>query len=444
MTVRSARDGLREAFLHLAPPTLDGDPGWLRDLRRTALAHFAEHGFPTTHDEAWRYTSLQPIEESPLDPGSDGPGEEPREEALLSWLGGLSSAPRLVFVDGRYSTKLSAPGPLPSGVRAGSLAEALVTAEDAVRSSLNREPEPADAFAALNTAFWQDGAALLVPAGTALGQALHLVFVASGQPPGRVAHPRNLVVLERQSEACVVEHYVSLAGGVCLTNARTDVVLGDGSVLDHYRLLRESATAFHVGRTGVIQARDSQLSSCTVALGGRLIRQDLDVRLEGEGAGVALRGLVVLGGRQHVDTHTVVDHARPHGTSRQLYKGVLDGHARSVFDGRIVVRPGAQKTDAHQTNKNLLLSDGVEVDSKPQLEIFADDVKCSHGAADGQLAGDALFYLASRGLGESTARALLTLGFAAEVLAQLRDANVRSHLETLLAARLRDGRVADG
>jgi Fe-S cluster assembly protein SufD len=231
-----------------------------------------------------------------------------------------------------------------------------------------------------------------------------------------VIQPRSLIVLDRASQATVIETYAAVSAETYLTNATTRCILGPGASLDHHRVQQESERAFHVGATDARQARDSRFASTSIAFGGRLVRNDVRVRLEAEGATSTLHGLYVIGGRQHVDTHTTVDHAAPHGTSRQLYKGVLDGRARGVFDGRIIVRRGAQKTDAHQTNKNLLLSDGVEVDSKPQLEIFADDVKCSHGAADGQLADEALFYLRSRGLGENTARALLTYRFASEVV----------------------------
>jgi Fe-S cluster assembly protein SufD len=250
-------------------------------------------------------------------------------------------------------------------------------------------------------------------------------------------------VAGRSSQVTVVESYGAVAGGRYLTNAVTDIVVGEGARVDHYKLQHESAGAFHVGRTRVGQHRDSRFSSCSIAFGGRLARNDVHVMLSGDGAECALNGLSVIGGQQHTDTHTVVDHVAPRATSRQLYKGVLDGRARGVFNGRIVVRPGAQKTDAHQTNKNLLLADGVEVDSKPQLEIFADDVKCSHGAADGQLAGEAIFYLQSRGFGEARARALLTYGFASEVLGHIREATVRARLEAALTARLRGGRVGE-
>jgi Fe-S cluster assembly protein SufD len=303
--------------------------------------------------------------------------------------------------------------------------------------------EGGDGFAALNTAFWRDGAFVQTPAGVRLATPLHLLFVATAPGPATVAHPRNLIVLGRSSQLTVVEHYVSANGNPYLTNAVTDLVVGEDACVDHYKLQHESPRALHVGRTRVRQQPDSRFASCAVAFGGRLVRNDVHVVLNGEGAECRLDGLFVIGGEQHSDTHIVVDHAAPRATSRQLYKGVLDGRSRGVFNGRIVVRPGAQKTDAHQTNKNLLLADGVEMDSKPQLEIFADDVKCSHGAADGQLAGEAIFYLKSRGFGEAAARALLTYGFAGEVLGRIRQERVRARLEAALAARLRGGRVSE-
>jgi Fe-S cluster assembly protein SufD len=268
---------------------------------------------------------------------------------------------------------------------------------------------------------------------------VQLLFVGTA----RASHPRTLIVLAPDSEATVVESYAGLGGGVYLTNAVTDIALGERAALDHARVEVESHRAFHVGRTRVHQDRDSRFASCSASFGARLARHDVHALVAGEGASAALSGLCVIGGSQHVDTHTVIDHAAPRGTSRQLWKGVLDGRARGIFGGRVVVRPGASGTDAQQTNKNLLLSDGVEAASTPQLEIFADDVKVSHGAADGQMAADAVFYLKSRGLDEGAARTLLTYGFANEVLERAGPPAVREWLADRLVARLDRGRVID-
>jgi Fe-S cluster assembly protein SufD len=419
-------------------------PAWLGETRRQARDRFTAVGLPTPRDEEWKYTSLAPLAAIPFDLDGAAGGEDLDQAEVAPFLMGDPSWSRLVFVNGRYSPTLSLLPFVPDGTRNGSLAEAVVTDAAPLRQYVaGRIGEDGDGFTALNAAAWRDGALVLVPAGVVLTAPLHLVFVATSPGAATVAHPRNLIVAGRSSQVTVVESYGAVAGGRYLTNAVTDIVVGEGARVDHYKLQHESAGAFHVGRTRVGQHRDSRFSSCSIAFGGRLARNDVHVMLSGDGAECALNGLSVIGGQQHTDTHTVVDHVAPRATSRQLYKGVLDGRARGVFNGRIVVRPGAQKTDAHQTNKNLLLADGVEVDSKPQLEIFADDVKCSHGAADGQLAGEAIFYLQSRGVGEARARALLTYGFASEVLGHIREATVRARLEAALTARLRGGRVGE-
>jgi Fe-S cluster assembly protein SufD len=343
-------------------------------------------------------------------------------------------------VDGVYAAKLSRPAALPHGVRLAPLSDALISDEVATRLAAAL-PEDADAFTALNAAFWRDGAYLHVPAGVSLAEPVELLHVATGGV--QVDHPRSLVVLDEGSQATVLETYVGLSGEPYLTNALTEVALGPGAQIDHVKATLESGAGFHIGHLLVSLARESRFASCAVTLGGRLVRHDVRAGLGAEQASCALDGLFVIGGDQHVDMHTLVDHAAPRAMSRQLYKGVLDGRARGVFNGRVVVRHGANGTDAHQTNKNLLLSDGVEVDSKPQLEIFADDVKCSHGAADGQLAEDAIFYLKSRGLDEAAARTLLTHGFANEVLDRIPVEAIRTWLAGHLAARLRGGRVLE-
>lgn len=444
MTVGATRETFVAAFRALEARGALAGPSWLSALRRGAITRFAESGLPTPRDEDWKYTSVAPIVVTAFDLEAGGDDHGLTEDAIAPFC--VSRAwSRLVFVDGRYSAKLSAVGPLPRGVRIESLAEVLITDPEILRSHLapSAPQETSDGFASLNDAFWRDGALVLVPAGARVEEPLHLLFIATGAGEPRVDHPRSLIVLGEKSVTTLVESYVTLGGEApYLTNATTDIELGAGAALDHYKIQREGEDAFHVDRTRVRQARESRAGSCTVTFEGRLVRNDVTVRLEDETATCAINGLFVIGGQQHVDTHTVVDHAAPRATSRQLYKGILDGRARGVFNGRVIVRPGANGTDALQTNKNLLLSDGPEVDSKPQLEIFADDVKCSHGAADGQVAEDAVFYLRSRGLGEESARALLTVGFANEVLGKIRVEPLRAWLEALLAARLCGGRVA--
>jgi len=438
----TSKETFLSAFADLERQGLGG-PAWLSQRRREAIARFGELGLPTPRDEDWKYTPLAPITATTFDVALESDGHEPSEEAIAPFCVGASSWSRLVFVNGRFSAKLSALRPLPGGVRVGSLGEALITDAEVVRARLSAAGEPLDAFAALNAAFWQDGAFVDVPDGVTVEEPIHLLFIAATPGRARIDHPRSLIVLGRESRATVVESYVALGADTYLTNAVTEVAAGASARLDHQKILLESGRAFHVGATRVHQARDSRFTSCAVTLGGRLVRNEVHALLAAEGADCRLSGLYVVGGRQHADTHTVIDHASPRATSRQLYKGILDGRARGVFNGRIVVRPGANGTDAHQANKNLLLSDEAEVDSKPQLEIFADDVKCGHGAADGQLPAEAIFYLRSRGLDEAAARALLTYGFAHEVLERIDVAPIRAWLEGLLTARLTGGRVTE-
>ncbi|MGH7263920.1 MAG: Fe-S cluster assembly protein SufD, partial [Candidatus Rokuibacteriota bacterium] len=418
-----------------------GSPSWLRGLRQAAIARFAELGFPTVREEAWRYTSVAPLVEAGLRPARDEAPDTLDADVLARVDLGGARWPRLVFVDGRFSATLSSVPALPTGARVTSLAEALAADGRLVEAHLGRHAAfGGDGFTALNTAFARDGAVVVLPAGVRLPEPVHLVFVATA---GVLAQPRTLVVAGHGSEATIVEHYLGLAGPAALTSAVTEVVVGDGALVHHYTLHEQGERAFHVGTLQVDQDRDSAFRACSATMGGRLVRSNLGVLLRAEGASCVLDGLYAIGGRQHVDNHVTVDHAAPRCASQQLYKGILDGRSRAVFNGRILVRRDAQKTDANQTNKTLLLAEGPEAYSKPQLEIFADDVRCTHGAAEGQLAEDAIFYLKSRGLREETARTLLTYGFAREVIDRIPLEPVRVRLDGRLLARLRHGRIPE-
>jgi Fe-S cluster assembly protein SufD len=438
-TVTTANDRYLAEFEALERQGALRSPSWLAPLRRRAIDRFAERGFPTTRDEDWRYTNLTSLAATPFRLAAPSP------DGVPAWArAGLALAgaewPRLVFVDGRYSPTLSTARPLPGGGRAGSLAEAMITDGEVVERHLGRHAGwDGNVFAALSTAFVQDGAFVTAPPEARGETPIELVFLAT--TPGVVAQPRTLIVAGVHSRLTVVERYVGLTEAAYFTNAVTEVVVGAGAAVDHYVLQEQGAEAFHVATLHAALERDSAFATCGFTLGSRLARTTLALEFAGEGARGAIRGLYVVGGRQHVDHHVTVDHAVPRCASRQLFKGVLDGTSRAVFNGRIIVRPDAQKTDATQTNKHLLLSDGVEVDSKPQLEIFADDVKCTHGAAEGQLAPEALFYLKSRGMGEATARALLTYGFAREVLERVAVEPLRAYLDHVLMARLLTGRA---
>jgi Fe-S cluster assembly protein SufD len=443
MTDRTTREALLDAFRALEQENGALGPSWLRARRREAIAEFAELGLPTTRDENWRYTSLAPLAATALDLAGAREAGDVALETVASCSVGPPSWTRLVFVNGRYAARLSSPAATAGGAWIGSLKEALTADAERVRGWIDAAVSPAapDALASLNRAFWRDGAYLHVPAGASVPEPVHVMFVTTAHDPGPVQHPRCLIVLEPGSRASVLESHVTCGDGPSWTNQTTQVSLGAGAALEHCQVELGGPRAFHLARTEVSQDRESRFASWSICFGGRLVRTDLRVSLGGEQASCALSGLSVIGGRQHVDTRTDVAHVAPRATSRQRFKGILDGRARGVFNGRVVVRPGADGTDAHQSNKNLLLSDHAEVDSKPQLEIFADDVKCSHGAADGQLGADAVFYLKSRGLDEDTARALLAFGFANEVLGTIPLEPLRVRLERELTARLRGGHV---
>jgi Fe-S cluster assembly protein SufD len=437
-TVATAKDRYLAEFETLERQGVLRSPSWLAPLRRRAINRFAERGFPTTRDEDWRYTNLSSLAATPFRPAAPSPNGVP-----AGALDGLALAgaewPRLVFVDGCYSPKLSMARPLSGGGRAGSLAEAMITDKEVVELHLGRHADwEGNVFAALSTAFVQDGAFVHLPAEARAETPMELLFLAT--TPGVVAQPRTLIVAGLHSRLTVVERYVGLTDEAYFTNAVTEVVAGPGAALDHYVIQEQGPEAFHMATLHAALERDSAFDTCGFTFGSRLARTTLTLEFGGQGARGSVNGLYVVGGRQHVDHHITVDHAVPRCASRQLFKGVLDGTSRAVFNGRILVRPDAQKTDANQTNKHLLLSDSVEVDSKPQLEIFADDVKCTHGAAEGQLAPAALFYLKSRGIGEETARALLTYGFAREILERVAVEPLQAYLDRLLMTRLRTGR----
>ena len=409
---------------------------WVHELRTAAVARFAELGFPTTRHEEWKYTAVAPIAKVPFTRlGHEGPV---LLSGALERLGfGLSEGARLVFVNGRYSEEFSSLRALPGGVRMGSLASALAADSERIQPHLARSARHQDhAFVALNTAFIEDGAFLNVPAGKVVGDPIHLLFISTARGTATASHPRNLIVVGNNSQVTIVETYVGSDTAVYFTNAVTEIVVGENAALDHYKLQRESEEAFHVATLQVHQARNSTVASHSIALGGALVRNDVNVILDGEGGECTLDGLYMTTGQQHVDNHTRIDHARPHGLSRQLYKGILGGQSRGVFNGKIVVHPAAPKTDAKQTNKNLLLSGDALIDTKPQLEINNNDVKCTHGSSIGRLDEESIFYLRSRGIGEEMARDLLTYAFASEIINRIRGEPLRATLENLVVTRL--------
>ena len=410
------------------------EPDWLAGIRRAGMERFRETGFPTVREDAWKYTNVAPFVKVPFQPASGERGSTTRPVALPAGAGA-----QIVFVNGRYAPELSSVGLLTGGLEVASLAEVLASRPEAVEPYLAKVVRDGNAFAQLNSAFIDDGVFVRIPASTTVTEPIHLVFLSEPDFGPTVSHPRNLVIAEAGSQAAVVETFLGTAGELYFTNAVTEVVLHDGAVLDFSKLEREGDAAFHVATTAVSLGRNSNFTSHSISLGGALARNDLNVRLDAEGADCTLNGLFLGNGTQLLDNHTLIDHAMPHGTSRELYKGILDGKSRGIFHGKIIVRPDAQKTDAMQTNKNLLLSKESLVNSEPALEIFADDVKCRHGSTIGQLDAAALFYLRSRGIGEDEARSLLVYAFASDVASRIRVAPLRALVEQQLGLRLPGG-----
>jgi len=410
------------------------EPAWLRDVRRSAADAFGRMGIPTTRDEEWRATNVAPIADTPF---VSAPLVTVSPEETARFLVPGLAGPLLVFVNGRYAAELSAPGLPAAGLTVATIGDALERGPESLEPFLARHSDSAvHPFAALNTALFEDGALVAVADNTVADLPIQLVFLSTATAAPAMSAPRVLVVLGRNSQARVIETFGSLRHASGFTNAVTEVVVGDGSVLEHCRLQLESESACHVGCTGFHVGRSSRSSSHAFAFGGRIARHDTVAVLAGEGADCTLNGLYLAGGNQLIDNHTEIDHARPHGTSHELYKGILGGRARGVFNGRIRVRPDAQKTDAKQTNRALLLSDEAQVNTKPQLEIFANDVRCTHGATVGQLSQEALFYLRTRGIGLDDATSLLVRAFAADVTSRTGLEPVRAELDRLLAARL--------
>jgi len=418
-----------------------GAPEWLREIREGAIARFAELGFPTMKQEEWRFTSVAPIADQRfiLAHAPRSPLPAPSDIERLC----IAAGPRVVFVDGRHAPSLSTPAELAGGVWAGSLAAALRTdarREELARAHLARHARWRDsAFAALNTAFLADGAFVHVPADATLERPLEVVFLSTGRAASDgpiVSHPRSLIVVERGARPPVVETYAGLSDGVYWTNAVTEIVVGEGAWTELYRVQQEGPHGFQVATTHSRQERDSYLGLHVVTLGAALARHDINAVLDGPGAELILNGLYLLGGAQHADHHTVIDHAQPHCASHEFFNGVLAERAHGVFNGRIIVRPGAQRTDSKQTNNNLLLSTEARADSQPQLEIYADDVKCTHGSTVGPIDQMQLYYLRSRGLSPEAARSILTYGFGAEILDRMRHPDVRDRLDRLVRARL--------
>jgi len=406
--------------------------------RRLGRGLFADLSFPNESTEDWRFTSIAPLLRLPLALADGAPTAEGvdlpapcRDDAI-----------RLVFVDGVFIASASRLAPKAAGAAIGYLSNPPPEHLRQIESLLGQVAEPSDqVFTALNAGMLHDGAYVLIPQGTALESPVEIIYATLGGETPIATHPRTLIYAARNSQVTVVERFVGPArdSQSYLTNAVTECVLEQGAVVEHYKIQVEGRAAYHLANTQVVQKRGSNFSSHYVSLGGLVVRNETRVRFEGEGCTATVNGLYVAAGKQHMDNFTVIDHAQPHCESHELYKGVLDGQAHGVFNGKIFVREDAQKTDAKQTNKVLLLSDGAVINTKPQLEIFADDVKCTHGATVGQIDETQLFYLRSRGIPKDEARRILTFAFANDVVSRIKIERLREELEEVLVGRSERG-----
>ncbi|MER3524051.1 MAG: Fe-S cluster assembly protein SufD [Ignavibacteria bacterium] len=413
-------------------------------LRRRAIEAFDALGFPTTREEEWRFTDVSPIARTlfvpSLTPGdTEAMGEEIESLTFRGW-----ESVRFVFVNGHYRAEFSVVPALPKGVTVTNLASALKANDPNLYCHLGRYVQyDENAFTALSTAFLFDGAFIHIPDDVVLDVPIHLVFFETSGGVPLAAHPRNLIIVGKRSKVSIVETYAGRGDEPYLTNAVTEFVVGEGASVEHDKLQAESLTGFHIGTVHFEQHEGSTVVSNAINFGGALVRNTITAVLGAERCEATLNGLSLTTGTQLVDHHTTIDHAQPKCASHELYKSILDGNSRGVFNGKIFVRKDAQKTDAKQTNKTLLLSDHATIDTKPQLEIFANDVKCTHGATVGHLDEEQLFYLRSRGIGEETAKDILTFAFASDIINRVHVEPLRSQVDAMLQERLRQGRTLE-
>jgi Fe-S cluster assembly protein SufD len=412
-------------------------PKWLAPVRKAGIASFADQGFPTLHDEDWRFTNVAPIAKLNFQLAKEvsvnGAETKLIDESAFAKLSGH----RLVFVNGFFCAKLSSLKPVAGGVRIENLAAALAKNSALIEKHLGKYAHTAsNTFAALNQAFFTDGAFIFVPAGVEVAEPVQLIYISSAKNSGEVILPRNLVIAEANSKLTVVESYISTGNVAYFTNAVTEILAGDNARVEYIKLQDEAADAFHIATIAGEFGRASNVTVHSFALGAKLSRTNIRTKLAGEGLECILNGLYLTRGEQLADHHMIVEHAQPHCASHEYFNGILDDKSKGVFHGRIYVHPIAQKTDAKQTNKNLLLSDDATADTKPQLEIYADDVKCTHGATIGQLNDESIFYLRSRGIGTDTARQMLIHAFAGEIIERIKCEPAREVIDKLVWDRL--------
>ena len=423
---------------------LNGDAGGtVHDLRRKGIERFTAVGFPTTRDEEWRFTNTAPLARVNFAVADRTSVQRVTRDDIAPYVLAGNTIRRAVVINGQFVPQLSSLDGLPASVTVSSLAEALRKHNPVALAHLGRLASiDQNPFAALQSAFLLDGLFVHVAAGSVVDDPLHILILATKETDPQAIHPRLLIVAGDRTRLSLVETYAGVQHARYFTNVVSETTVGEESTLYHDLVQVENPEAFHVGSRYITQGRASTVVSNALTLGGGWVRNTVQTKFTGEGGECTLNGLSLASGEQLVDNHTVIDHAVPRCASHELYKSILDGKARGVFNGKIFVRRDAQKTDARQTNKTLLLSDDATIDTKPQLEIFADDVKCTHGATVGQLDEDQVFYLRARGIDLQTARDILTFAFAGDVVDRIRIPALRATLDSLLRARLRQGRIA--
>ena len=417
--------------------TASHPPKWLAPLRKAGIASFADQGFPTLRDEDWRFTNVAPIVKLPFHPASKAVVNVAENMAINESIFDGLPGHRLVFVDGFFSAKLSRIKPVAGGARIENLCAALVNGSAPIEKHLGKYAHTAgNAFAALNQAFFSDGAFIFVPGGVEVAEPVSLLYLSSAEHRGETILPRNLIIAGANSRLTVVESYINIGNAAYFTNTVTEILAGDHAAVEHIKLQDEAAEAFHIATIAGEFGRASNVRVHSFALGAKLSRTNIRTKLAGEGLECILNGLYLTRGEQLADHHMIVEHAQPRCASHEYFNGILDDKSKGVFHGRIYVHPLAQKTDAKQTNKNLLLSDDATADTKPQLEIYADDVKCTHGATIGQLNAESIFYLRSRGLDTAAARRMLIHAFAGEIIERVKCEAAREVIDRLVWDRL--------
>ena len=430
MNMTQTEDQFTHAYATLRK-ALPQEPGWVSELREEAFENFRALGLPTIKHEEWRWTNIKRIASTDWVPA--GPARI-SEDDLRPWLIKDADEIRLVFVNGHFAETLSKIPPLPEGLVVQPISRVLES-DEALQLKLARYAAHTNPFTALNTAMFTDGAYIRAGNSLTIETPVHVLYVSTDVEQLQASSPRTLVFAGESADLRVVESFVGLGSSPRFVNSVSEIVAKGNARIRHVKLLRETDSTSHVGWNEVNVERDANVRSHAICLGAGLARNDVHAVLAAEGSHCDLNGLVLGRGSQHFDNHVVADHVRPHASSNQLYRAVVDDKSRSVFAGKIIVRPGADGTDAHQNSNNLLLSDDAKVDTKPQLEIYTDDVKCSHGATSGQLDKDGIFFLRTRGLDEQAARNLLTYAFANDVIEHIEIDAVRVALETIMTER---------